>query len=597
MSGLNNPKIYASINPIPLTFEEFGNKLNIIQSDYINRKNCECDHEQDMSKLNKLSLPQTEYTNEETQLDEFSEIDKDIKFTNDMINQIQEIKTKIDEHMKSYKELIDSTNEYKSSGGVNDVEMKSFGPPKVYDNSSDEEEDTDEGMAMKPITDLRKPVESFNSSQGTVINKDDPDEGIELSTPRDRRQPVSIKPIQGNKDLLNSLTGDIKEYDEKPLEKLKSKYNTVFDGLIDEEPKEYNPKKPIVVNSVVVNKRNSNVPIVNNVPTDAVIPDSKPIVNSGPTDILTSKIHSKPVESEHSTPIPKVYHNKIIIFPSRMIDVPKEFNRMSDYKLFINLVYDSLIKQYNNLLEVLSHLNDPRINKIMNKQYPKHIDTYTELRQRINNSPKELPESLMNDISEFTKLLLSENNGLFQYYHYLFRWTYAVWKINTYTSLSELVKTINQDDKIKILNTFIHTHYSGFSNPQHVVYNDVYTLKEKIDTYEYVELYKHLKVMERKINETIAPPVMTTESTPVSTKVLSSTKKSSNISSEKKLTMDKMIKTMNEATRHDQEHNEFIKSTNIQEGGKKRRTRKWYKFQKRAIRNTMKYLKNRQKKY
>ncbi len=614
MSGLNNPKIYASINPIPLTFEEFGNKLNIIQSDYVNRKNCDCKVEQDMTKLNTLSLPQKEYTNEETQLDKFSEIDKDIKFTNELIKQIQDIKSKLDEHMKSYKELIDSidsTNEYKLLGGANesDVEMTSFGPSKVNDNSSDEEEeeDTEEGMAMnpitarKPITAPRKPEESFNSSQGTVIKKDDPDEGFELPTLSDRRSPVNpTKSNQGNKDRLNELTGDIKDDDEKPLEKLKSNYNSVFEGLIDEEPKEDKPKESIVYKSVVVKERNPNAifvkPKLLNVPNSNIpikSENSTPIKSSPINSENSTPIKSSPINSENSTPIPKVYHNQIIIYPSRMINVPKEFKRMLDYKLFIKLVYDSLINQYNNLLEVLSHLNDPRINKIMNKQYPKHIDTYTELRQRINHNPKEIPESLMNDISQFITLLLSEKKGLFQYYHYLFRWTYGIWKINTYTSLSEVLKTLNQDDKRKTLTTFIHNHYSGFSNPQHMVYNDVSTLKEKIDTYEYVELYKDLKVMERKINEIISPPVKMIESTPVTTYISPPTKDSSYTLPQKKLTMDKMIKTMKEADKDQQEHEKYMSM----QGGKKRRTRKWYKFQRRAIRNTMKYLKNRQKKY
>lgn len=479
MTGLNNPKIYASINPIPLTFEEFSNKLNILQSDYVNGKNCECTIEKDVSKM----------THEESKSEikkndlygYLNRIDKEIKFSNDTIRNIQQIRTKFIEHMDSYTELLtkiknDDSKSDKISGGNN------------------------EG--------------STSSESNESINTDN---------------------------------------------------------------------------------------------------------NAAETDLT----NNKPNET-----IPKNIKLSIKIFPSKKIEIPKDFDTIQDYKNFIELVYTALINQYNNLLQVLSQLNDPHLNKIINKSFPPEINVNSNIKEDIDYASEELSPLYFRYISEFIHLLASENDGLFQYYYYLFKWIYAYWKITTYTKIHELLMTFKKkleekksllkqkkDDKLEkikeiesaknvlnhstnnideIFNTkypnyikeikelenyktkyetliddielFISDHYSDYDDPEHKVFKDKEMYKEKIDQYQYHELYKKLKLMEGNMKET---------------------------TSRVSLTNSKMRETISKAMEDEATHQEYMRNKQI---GGKRRTRKWYKFQKRAIRNTMKYLKYREKK-
>jgi hypothetical protein len=320
----------------------------------------------------------------------------------------------------------------------------------------------------------------------------------------------------------------------------------------------------------------------------------------------------------------------IKIFPSKKIEIPKEFKTIQDYDNFIKLVYDALINQYNNLLQVLSQLNDPHLNKIINKSYPPDI-IKSDFKEDIDYASEELSPLYFRYISEFIHLLASDTDGLFQYYYFLFKWLYAYWKITTYNKINELLKGLSkkfeenklllkqkQDEKIqkmseienaakllnqsnnkedmfnqkyptfmeelKILetnktkyennieniNTFISDHYSDYDDQDHKVYKDKESFKQQIDQYQYNELYKKLKLMEGNMKET---------------------------TSRVSLTHSKMRETIAKAMEQEANHQDYIRNvkSNKQSGGK-RRTRKWYKFQKRVIRNTMKYLKYREKK-
>jgi len=476
MTGLNNPKIYASINPIPLTFEEFGNKLNILQSDYVNGKNCECTVEKDVS-----TMTQQESTSEIKKNDFYgylNRMDKEITFSINTIQTIQQIQSRLNDHMDSYVRLLESIRP-EQSGGTN--------VPIVQ-------------------TELLQP--NIPIVQGIVVQ---PNQTVPSRT---------LKPVQ------------------------------------------------------------------------------------------------------------------IKVFPSTKINIPKEFTTINDYKKFMELVYDALIHQYTNLLQVLSQLNDPHLNKMIDKSQPKGITNYSALKEQIDLASEELSPLYFRHLSEFVHLLASESDGLFQYYLYVIKWLYASWKINTYHILTKLLKdytdkvekeestlkqkkekkekekseiehstqlingSINVEDKfneknptfskeleqleetlnehkqvIERINTFIGEHYSGFEDPNFKVYKDKDEFKQKMDTFGYVQLYKNLKLKETSMNET-----------------------TSHVS----LTHDKIRETIANAMRDQAAHQAHMRNqgsiTNISKGGRKKRTRKWYKFQRKAIRNTMKYLKYREKK-
>ncbi len=345
-------------------------------------------------------------------------------------------------------------------------------------------------------------------------------------------------------------------------------------------------------------------------------------------EIKDTIVGGRPVQDKIASPAQVSLKGvKITMFPSEIIDIPKDFNKMNDFTSFMDLIYGVLIDQYNNLLLVLSQLNHRRLNKIMNKSYPPDVITYHSLRKYVKDYwSRELSPTRLSLIAEFVHGLSGEDEqieekteekpeektdekkesfkkkGLFQYYLYLFKWLYATWKIKTYKQLSSYSKQL-KDFKIKEpeyskdahdaarerlqyeqqqnehaknvnkLDEFLKQSYAMYDDTNYEVYQDEKKIKTLIDTYEYVELYRHLKSLGEQITPSIPSPNQPSRSGDT--------------------IHDKMRETMEESKRQQKEHDEFNEKFQI--GGKKRRTRKWYKFQNRAIRNTMKYLRYREK--
>lgn len=349
---------------------------------------------------------------------------------------------------------------------------------------------------------------------------------------------------------------------------------------------------------------------------------------------------SKPNSQKEDIPPKSFKKTKLKMFPSETISIPTQMTTMDEYNAFIDLIYRVLIDQYNNLLLVLTQLNDHRLNKILNKTYPtdiirfhellKHVKDVKDPYQVLDQSRIEMFAVFINglasiQISEETVEKTDESSefkqkGLFQYYLYIFRWIYAGWKIQTYKKMSELLKKIEEDKlkepqksnddllyykeeqlfksrqsqhdmKKKKLDEFIKKEYANYENPEYEVYKDYEKYKTLVDTYPYPKLYEYLKQICG--SDEINPPEQP-ETNPPEQSEINSLQTDNMTTPSTKSSLNKMAdKAMKEAQKQQDKHDAIH---GIQRGGKKNRTRKWYKFQKRAIRNTIKYLRYREKK-
>jgi hypothetical protein len=147
---------------------------------------------------------------------------------------------------------------------------------------------------------------------------------------------------------------------------------------------------------------------------------------------------------------------------------------------------------------------------------------------KVITKPIKIGSELFRLIAQFIELL-GEENYLFDYYDAWFKWSYGNWKIETYKKLKE------KDNTKEILKKY----FSGLENKDDNIYRYVSNYEKKLSEYSYTDLLDKLTILSLKIN--------------------------------------KLLPSME------------IKGGTLH---KKNRTRKWNKFQKRAIQKTIKYLEN-----
>ena len=266
---------------------------------------------------------------------------------------------------------------------------------------------------------------------------------------------------------------------------------------------------------------------------------------------LSKSLVSSSVKKEKPKPKLRVF---ITIFPSEPLIIPIDIETITKCKEYITQIYNAMVDQYNNILQILAQLDKGHINKY----YPMGIIPYYELIKQ----PKIKIESPL----YFKKLydfiyILSKDNGLFKYYNNVLNWLYSYIKLKIYKSFTTINKT-------KPMESFINKHYAGFNFTDHGIHVYNSTLEQKIRSYPYIQTYNHLKKIAHEIiqYELLTKPSENTGKIPTQE-------------------IKKEYQLFNAP-------NDINKTPKYMRGGIHNKTRKWFRFQKKALKHTIKYLKN-----